>query len=269
LPTPDDVRARVRSAYNPAADFYDHNVFWDRYGSRTIERLGLAPGSSVLDLCCGTGASALPAAREVGASGRVVAVDLAADLVRLGREKASRLALSNLDFRVADMLELEFGQQRFDCVVCVFGIFFVPDMAAALAQMMRFLRPGGRLAVTTWGVGLFEPVNTMFWDAVRRARPELHKSFNPWDLVGEPAALARLFAEARLPTPEIVLEPGTHPVPREDDVWALLMGSGYRGTIEQLSAADRNRVQSEVMGQVRTRSVTGVRTDVLYATCTR
>ena len=269
MSTPDDVKARVASAYNPAADFYDHNAFWDRYGSRTVERLGLAPGSSVLDLCCGTGASALPAAAAVGPSGHVVAVDLAADLVRLGKEKASDLGLSNIDFRVADMLALDFGQRRFDCVVCVFGIFFVPDMAAALRQMGRFLCPGGRLAVTTWGQGLFEPVNTMFWDAVRRTRPELDKSFHPWDLVGEPQALARLFTVADLPTPEIVLEPGTHPVPGDDEVWALLMGSGYRGTIEQLSASDRGRVRSEVMGQVRAESIASVRTDVIYATSTR
>jgi len=86
---------------------------------------------------------------------------------------------------VADVLELDFEREPFDVAVCVFGIFFFPDMAAALAKIASFVRPGGRLAVTTWGAGLFEPVNSLFWEAIGRIRPELHKVFNPWDRLGE------------------------------------------------------------------------------------
>ncbi len=59
---------------NAAADLFDHpaNTFWDRFGRKTIERLRLQPGQSVLDVCCGSGASAIPAAEAVGREGRVV-----------------------------------------------------------------------------------------------------------------------------------------------------------------------------------------------------
>jgi ubiquinone/menaquinone biosynthesis C-methylase UbiE len=267
MQTPEDVKARVAFAYNHAADFYDHpaNGFWGRAGRRTIERLRPAPRSRILDVCCGSGASALPAAEAIGEEGRVLAVDLAQELTRLGQAKASRLGLRNVEFRIADLLTLEPEQGRFDAVVCVFGLFFVPDMNVALRHLGSLVQPAGRLAVTTWGREVFEPVNSMFWDAVRVARPELYKAFNPWDRISEPEAVAQLFVEAGLPEPEAVLEPGSHPLHGDGDVLALLMGTGYRGVLEQLSAPERDQVAETVLAQVRANHVATVKADVIYA----
>jgi len=271
MSTPDDVKTRVAAAYNHAADFYDHtaNSFWDRFGRRTIDRLDLRPGSRVLDLCCGSGASALPAALAVGSTGRVVAVDLAGELVRLGRLKAQRFGLANLEFRVADIMELDEENETFDEVVCVFGIFFVPDKVAALRQMWSLVRDGGRLAVTTWGAGVFEPVNAAYWNAVRRARPELFRSFNPWDQLGQPQLVEELFEEAGQRSADVVLERGSHPIASDEDVLALLMGTGYRGVIEQLSASERAQVRDEVLGSIRNSGVSAVNVDVIYAQCVK
>ena len=77
---------QLEKTYNAAADHYDHPAlsFWDRFGRRTVERLPLATGMEVLDVCCGMGGSALPAAERVGPSGHVVAVDLAQNLLDKG-----------------------------------------------------------------------------------------------------------------------------------------------------------------------------------------
>jgi len=93
----DDAAAKARAAatYNAAADHYDDaaNSFWGRFGRRTVERLALSPGARVLDVCCGSGASALPAAERVGPGGHVLGVDLAEELLTLARAKAAtRLA---------------------------------------------------------------------------------------------------------------------------------------------------------------------------------
>lgn len=65
-----DPAKKTASTYNSAADFYDDpaNLFWQRFGRKTVERLQLKPGSRVLDVCCGSGASALPAAEIIGPS---------------------------------------------------------------------------------------------------------------------------------------------------------------------------------------------------------
>ena len=138
----DDAKKRAAATYNAAADFYDYptNTFWERYGRRTIERLGLARGARVLDVCCGSGASALPAAQAVGPTGSVVGVDLAENLLKLARTKASQLGLTNSEFRSGDLTALPFPDGSFDAVVCVFGIFFVPDMEAAVRELRKVIK---------------------------------------------------------------------------------------------------------------------------------
>src|SRR5277367_4107175 len=104
----EDARNRAASTYNAAADFYDDpaNSFWERFGRRTIERLQLNRGATVLDVCCGSGGSALPAAEAVGPSGSVLGVDLADRLLEKARAKAKARALPNVQFRVGDLLNL-------------------------------------------------------------------------------------------------------------------------------------------------------------------
>src|SRR5262245_57567248 len=86
----DEARTKAAAAYNAASDHYDEPAlsFWDRYGRLTIDRLALQPGARVLDVCSGSGASALPAAERVSPTGRVLAVDLAEGLLELARVKA-------------------------------------------------------------------------------------------------------------------------------------------------------------------------------------
>ncbi len=91
--------------------------------------------------------------------------------MKLGRAKASRAGLSNVEFRCGDMTALGFPEREFDAVVCVFGIFFVPDLAAQVAELRRFSKPGGHLAITTWGPGFFSPVYEVWLEAVREVRP--------------------------------------------------------------------------------------------------
>ena len=93
--TPEHARARAAAVFNAAADRYDDapNTFWARFGRETVERLELPAGARVLDVCCGSGASAIPAAEHVGPSGYVLAVDLADRLLDLAREKARAAGL--------------------------------------------------------------------------------------------------------------------------------------------------------------------------------
>src|SRR5688572_1508842 len=165
----DEHGRRAARTYAAAADHYACAAlaFWDRFGAATVSRLRLAPGQTVLDLCCGAGASALPAARAVGPTGSVVGIDVAAPLLDAARARAEREGLRNVEFRLADARFTRLLDDSFDAVVCVFGVFFVPDMAAFVAEMWRLVRPGGSLAVTTWGPGLFEPANGVFWEAIQ------------------------------------------------------------------------------------------------------
>ena len=267
----DDARARVTRAYDAAADRYDDpaNAFWARFGARTVERIGLKPGDRVLDVCCGSGASALPAAHVVGPTGSVIAVDLADNLLDLGRRKASAAGLRNVQFRRGDMLDLSLPEAPFDAVVCVFGIFFVPDMAAAVRELWRVVRPGGVLAITTWGPRWFEPAVSVFWNAIREVRPDLYKGFNHWDRITDPSAVIALFQEAGVSDAHAAAEAGQHPIDSPDAWWAAMLGSGTRGTLDQLSAADLERVRRTNLEYIAASRLASVEANVVYAVARR
>ena len=267
MSTTEDAKKKAAATYNAAADFYDHpaNTFWERYGRNTIKHLQLSPGARVLDVCCGSGASALAAAEIVGPEGSVIGVDLAQNLLQLARTKATQRGLTNVEFQTGDLTNLQFADGRFDAVVCVFGIFFVPDMEASLVELRRVLRPGGGFAITTWGPRLFEPLNTAFWNSVRSVRPDLYKGFNPWDRICEADALHSLLARAGLQNIEIVVETASHPVRSFEEWWAIVLGSGYRGTVDQLSADERERLEAESRDFIRREKIRSVEANVLYA----
>ncbi len=262
-----EAKLRAAATYNAAADLFDDPrlSFWDRFGRRTVERVDLVPGSSVLDLCCGAGASALPAAERVGPAGRVLGVDLAETLIRRARIKATIRRLSNVELRVEDCEGLALPPASFDAIFCVFGLFFFADMAGALRQMWDWLRPGGQLAVTTWGPHLFQPGDRLFWEAVHAERPELHRRYNPWDRIADPAPLRRLFEESGIPGAWIEAEAGFHPTPEPEDWWTVVMGSGYRGTVEALDPESRARVRARTLRSFAATGARRIEVNVIYA----
>jgi ubiquinone/menaquinone biosynthesis C-methylase UbiE len=268
MDTLEQAGQKAAATYNAAADYYDHpvNAFWERYGRRSVEHLRLAPGASVLDVCCGSGASALPAAEAVGPGGSVLGIDLADNLLALARAKAEARGLQRrATFRAGNMLDPGLPSAAFDAVICVFGIFFVPDMPRAVERLWRLIRPGGQLAITTWGTRFLEPVNAEFWNAVRDERPDLYKGFNPWDRISEPQGLRDILTAAGVQQAEIVAEPGTQALAAPEDWWPIVMGTGYRGTIEQLDRPARERVRTSCLDFIRATGTRSVETNIVRA----
>jgi ubiquinone/menaquinone biosynthesis C-methylase UbiE len=271
MATSDQAQKKAADTYNAASDSYDHpaNLFWERFGRATVVRLNLPSGAHVLDVCCGSGASAIPAAEMVGPQGSVLGVDLAENLLDLARKKAQQRSLKNIDFREADMLALGLPAGSFDAVVCVFGIFFVPEMQDAMRGLWRLVRSGGKLAITTWGPRFFEPASSIFWDSVRALRPDLYKGFNPWDRISDPEAVRRLFPVADVRSLEVVAEPGVHALQSADDWWPMVLGTGYRGTVDQLSAAHQAKVRQQNLDSIRQANIHSVEANVVYAVARR
>jgi ubiquinone/menaquinone biosynthesis C-methylase UbiE len=262
---------RAACTYGAAADHYDlaSLSFWDRFGAATVAGLPLAAGDIVLDLCCGAGASAIPAARLVGPEGRVLGIDVAESLLDMARAKAAREGLANIEFRAGDATRTALPDGSFDAVICVFGVFFAPDMAGFVAEMWRLVRPGGVLAITTWGGGLFEPANTAFWESVREVEPSLFKAFNPWDEITTQAALADLLARGGVEHPAIRAAPGWHRLDHPDRFWDIVLGTGYRATVDALSQGQRDIVCERLLSKLRSEGITSVRTDVVFSTARR
>lgn len=117
-------------------------------GAELVSRLGITKGLEVLDLGCGDGTTAVPAAR-LGAE--VLGVDIARNLVEAGNRRAADEGLANLRFQEGDASQLdELDDDAFDLVVSVFGAMFAPRPFDVAKEMVRVTRPGGRIVMGNW-----------------------------------------------------------------------------------------------------------------------
>ena len=236
----------AQHTYSEAAIAYeDASIrFWKFFSTRTVERLALKPGASVLDVACGTGAGTVAAAQAVGADGRVLAVDFAGGMLDIAREKVWTLGLDNVEFVEADMTALSYDPAAFDAVMCVLAIFFVEDMRAFAAKLWSLVRPGGRLAVTTLGIDVFTPLLDQFIAASQREQPSTEVLL-PWRRTEDPKVLRKLLKQAGVEAPHITEEVNELRF-EPADWWDIVMGSGLRRTAEALgNGAARVRSSNE------------------------
>ena len=117
-------------------------------GAALVQRIGITKGLRVLDLACGDGNTALPAA-ELGAD--VLGVDIARNLVEAGNKRAAESGMTNLKFREGDATNLqEIADREFDVVVSIFGAMFAPRPIDVAKQMVRVTKTGGRIVMGNW-----------------------------------------------------------------------------------------------------------------------
>ena len=117
-------------------------------GEALVGRIGIRRGLKVLDLGCGDGTTAVPAA---GLGADVLGVDIARNLVEAGNRRARALSLGNLRFQEGDATNLQDVPDRsFDLVVSIFGAMFAPKPHDVAREMVRVTRPGGRIVMGNW-----------------------------------------------------------------------------------------------------------------------
>jgi SAM-dependent methyltransferase len=153
---PGEFRAGQREQWDVAAGGWRKwSELIDSAASGISERLvalaGIEAGSRVLDVAAGYGEPSLTAARKVGPDGRVVASDISAEMLAYGRERAKAAGIENIEFVESDAASLDYTADSFDAALSRWGIIFDPDGEGAAARVRSFLKPGGRMAIASWG----------------------------------------------------------------------------------------------------------------------
>ena len=211
----DDPRGAFASA--------DASIRWRRGAEQRAQFLGpatelmldladLREGSRVLDVAAGTGEQSLLAAERVGASGRVLAIDLAANMLEEAVASAREAGIEIVETRVMDAQELKLEPESFDAVISRLGVMLVPQPSAVFEGVRRVLKPGGKFAVLVHGV----------------------MEHNRWAMV--PMSVIRRVG--RLPTPERS-KPGLFALGDAGLLTARFTAAGFREVVEHTVDATR------------------------------
>lgn len=141
----DALKNRLKATWM-AGDFGLIAKSYENGAAEFVHRLGLAPGSRVLDVACGTGNLTLPTAR---ARAVVTGVDIATNLLEQARSRAAAEGLT-AQFDEGDAEKLPYPDASFDAVISMFGVMFAPRPDLAAAELLRVCRPGGTIALANW-----------------------------------------------------------------------------------------------------------------------
>lgn len=158
-----------------------------------MDLVRVQPGDVVLDVATGPGTVARMAAAQAGASGNVVGIDVSAPMLEVARSKPAQPGAAPTEFRQAPADDLPLSDASFDVVLCQQGLQFFPDQMAALREMRRVLKPGGRVGIAVWAKGYGRDIEQVLSDCLRSvgAREPGYPSFGT-----RPDDLTRALSEA-------------------------------------------------------------------------
>ena len=150
-----------------------------------LDEVAPVPGEAVLDVACGPGSVTRLAAERVGRSGRVVGCDFSKAMLALASAKATPAEVAPVEYLEGAADALPVAAESFDVAVCQQGLQFFPDRPAALRELHRVLRPGGRIGIAVWSAIDESPVFAAMYEAVYEAAGgELADRYRagPWGL---------------------------------------------------------------------------------------
>lgn len=198
----------VTITQRPPAEVYDEKfvpALFGQWGPKVAGMAEVAPGQAVLDVACGTGALALAAAAIVGPEGKVMGLDANPEMLAVARRKSA-----DIDWREGTAESLPFDDSVFDAVVSQFGFMFFDDRARALSEMMRVLRPGGRLAVAVCGALERSPGYAVLAGLLDRLfGKDVGDAFRAPFVLGDVDLLLRIAAEAGVMDASVAEQWGT------------------------------------------------------------
>lgn len=177
---------------------------------RLVSAAGVESAQRVLDVACGTGVVSRAAARAVGRGGTTTGIDLNADMLAA----AARASDDPIEFRLGDVGDLPFEDGSFDVALCQEAVQFFPDRVAALREMRRVTRPGGRVAFSVFRSLDHHPVYATFAAALgEHAGPEAEAMMESPFALGDPEVLRSAALEAGLEHVEVRISVGAERFP--------------------------------------------------------
>lgn len=182
---------RNTQLFDTVAHTYDHIGFLSTAAQHTASAIDVRPGDTVLDVATGTGEIAKSLFERMGGIGRMFGTDISEVMISVAQHKCPTAF-----FSVNEATDLPFDNESFDWVVCGAGLFFMPDMSAAIEEWKRLLKPGGHIVFTAFAQGLLGPLPELWRNhldeyGLKPSGPPLHR-------IGTPYTAYELLTQAEL-----------------------------------------------------------------------
>ena len=249
----------IQKGFDTVAAGYDHPSlsFFPETARRLLEHLDLQPHQHLLDVCTGTGRVSIPAA-EILVDGHVTGIDLSSGMLQQARNKAGAAGMNNTDFIQMDLEALSLQalgrQQPFDIATSSFGLFFLEDMTAALGNIAGTVKPGGKVAITSFAHDAFSPFADIFiehFEATGREVPPLS-----WKRLCSEDLLREQFAAVGITEVTIHHEPLGYHMTDEQMWWDVVWNAGWRALLSQMDEQEQKEFEryhrahiNEVVGE--------------------
>lgn len=242
----------LEALFDGAAATYDRAgpSLFAQWGARLVELMDLKPGDRLLDVATGRGAVLLPAARQVGPSGRAVGIDLSAAMVEDTARTAATLGLNQVSVVRMDAEQLDFADASFDAVACAFGLFMFPAQQVALGEMARVCRAGGAAGFSVFGrtPPPFDPAWPIFGQQASAYGSAVRL---PQRVALTPGELVDILDRAGFREVKVISETTNAIYPTEDHWWAFQLTLGTRATILAMDEATRARFKEDYFTNLR------------------
>jgi len=221
-----------------------------------IEQARIGPGQSVLDVAGGSGEPSLTIAQVVQPTGSVMCTDAIAEMVAVAEREAVDRGVENVKFRQCTADSLPFADDLFDVAVCRLGVMFFPDPLAALREMLRVIKPGGRVALAVWGKSELNPYSYVVTRIISRYVPATPVASDAPDAFrfAEPGKLAGILEEAgAIDVAECVVEFDIAAPLSPEEFWNMRseISETLREKLKTISSEDKRRMADEVREAVR------------------
>lgn len=171
---PEQFKAQQRQMWDNVAAGWQ--AWWETFergaqkvSDKLVELAEIKPGDRVLDIATGIGEPAVTAAKRVKPNGKVVATDIAPQMIAIAKSRAKSLGLDSImEFRECDAEKLDYPKSTFDAVLSRWGLMFLPNLPMALTTIRQFLTAGGRLSAAVWSTPSKVPMLDLAFSTVRK-----------------------------------------------------------------------------------------------------
>jgi len=220
------------------------------WASHLIQRASPQPSERVLDIACGTGIVARKVVPRVGSEGMVVGLDANPDMIRMARASSEQNRIA-IEWHTGPAEQLPFSDENFDLILCQFGLMFFSDRHAALMEMHRVLKTGGRVVLSVWQGLEHHPFYQAIHDVTQRqlGKSSVQAVFS----LGDANELRKLLADSGFQhiTIESVSVTARFPQPEEFLAWELDVDPTETPALQNLDQESQQAIMAAVRQELQ------------------